>query len=523
MTRSMHLLAACAAGLLLLSGCGSDEAPSGVAVNNCTPAGERLGREDDGMPSTEAIFRYAEEIVNLGYRRSGTESGYRAAAYMKCQFEAIGLEDVQYETATTWKWESDRHELHVGGEPVDSFPIAHSFITPGEPSRFSTGDDGIETEIVDVGGAGALSFATRDVEGKLVLFDLSFILANAGLLAFGEYVYDPGLTMVDPLDTLFAANPYITNITSAVEAAIDAGAVGVVGVLSDYFDSNKYYNEFYRDLGMTIPGVWVTATEGERIRAMMDAAEEPLTARLVMSGSREEVEARTVVGFLPGNSAETIQVQSHHDSVFDGAVEDASGSAEVLALAEYYAQQPPESRERTLMFSTFDSHFTGYQSHMAFVEKYITNNETPYELVANVTVEHVAKQAINDDGTLTLTGSVEPRGIMENLAFPLKQRIIDAVVEHDLQRTVVMSANGVDAAGILLGGEGIPTDASFVYVAGVPTVSYIAGPAYLYDAADTLDKIAQDELLPVARAMADIIDAIDETPADRIGTRIPLL
>ena len=274
------------------------------------------------MPSTEAIFRYAEEIVNLGYRRSGTESGYRAAAYMKCQFEAIGLEDVQYETATTWKWESDRHELHVGGEPVDSFPIAHSFITPGEPSRFSTGDDGIETEIVDVGGAGALSFATRDVEGKLVLFDLSFILANSGLLAFGEYVYDPGLTMIDPLDTLFAANPYITNITSAVEAAIDAGAVGVVGVLSDYFDSNKYYNEFYRDLGMTIPGVWVTATEGERIRAMMDAAEEPLTARLVMSGSREEVEARTVVGFLPGNSAETIQVQSHHDSVFDGAVEE---------------------------------------------------------------------------------------------------------------------------------------------------------------------------------------------------------
>ena len=36
---------------------------------------------------------------------------------------------------------------------------------------------------------------------------------------------------------------------------------------------------------------------------------------------------------------------------------------------------------------------------------------------------------------------------------------------------------------------GIPTDASFVLLAGVPIVSLIAGPMYMYDDADTMDKV----------------------------------
>ena len=43
-------------------------------------------------------------------------------------------------------------------------------------------------------------------------------------------------------------------------------------------------------------------------------------------------------------------VQSHHDSVGPGAVEDASGSAEVIALAEHYGRLAAQGavREKTL-------------------------------------------------------------------------------------------------------------------------------------------------------------------------------
>ena len=67
----------------------------------------------------------------------------------------------------------------------------------------------------------------------------------------------------------------------------------------------------------------------------------------------------------------------------------------------------------------------------------------------------------------------------------------------------------------LLGG--IPTDASFAVLSGIPTISLIAGPLYMYDEADTIDKIDQSQLRPVAVFFADMLDAIEKTPGNRIG------
>lgn len=52
---------------------------------------------------------------------------------------------------------------------------------------------------------------------------------------------------------------------------------------------------------------------------------------------------------------------------------------------------------------------------------------------------------------------------------------------------------------------------------GVPTASLISGPLYLYDEADTLDKIDRAQLVPVTRAFIDIIDAVDATPSFLLG------
>jgi hypothetical protein len=57
-------------------------------------------------------------------------------------------------------------------------------------------------------------------------------------------------------------------------------------------------------------------------------------------------------------SDEIVLIQSHHDSTTSGAVEDASGAAEVMALARYFGQFPKDARPRTVMFATMDTHFT---------------------------------------------------------------------------------------------------------------------------------------------------------------------
>ena len=44
----------------------------------------------------------------------------------------------------------------------------------------------------------------------------------------------------------------------------------MIGVLSDYFASNKYHNEYYRRSPMTIPGMWITRAEATRVRRLLD-------------------------------------------------------------------------------------------------------------------------------------------------------------------------------------------------------------------------------------------------------------
>ena len=289
---------------------------------------------------------------------------------------------------------------------------------------------------------------------------------------------------------------------------MDAGAAGVVGVLADYHESNRYYNEFYRRMEMTIPGVWVSPGEGAKLRSLMKGSRNNM-ARLDLDARRDAVTARAVVGVLPGRTRDAVLVTSHHDSVWEGAVEDGSGTASVLAQAQYFSSRPEGQLDKTLVFTTMDSHFTGYQVHRSFGDKWLSA-QSPYNVVANVTIEHIAKEAVKKGGQLVLSGQSEVFGIFESFASPLSTALKQAIKRHDLQRTAVLGAHS------LCGTVGLPTDA-FACVKGVPTASFISGPAYLYDEQDTLDKVDQSKLLPVARVFADLIEAIDRTPSDRIG------
>lgn len=498
MSRLTHYLIVASSLVCLSMAARADDAS--VCPRNDSP-------DATGMPSTARIFKWDQDLAALGYRRTGTLADEQAAAYVKCQFESLGLQDVHYETATSWKWEATKSGLSVNGQSIDSFPVAFSFLTPNKPSAFATPPGGLNAEIVDLHNGTALDFALNNVKGKIVVFDLRFLISTADFLPLIEFLWDPKLTILDP--TTFAANPYETSIASVVTRVMNAGAVGFVGVLADYIDSNKYYNEYYSYLQPKIPGLWVTKKDGATIRALMKSGGRP-TATIVMEGSRTEALARAVVGVLPGKSLDTILVTSHHDSVWNGAVEDGSGTASVLAQAQYFASKPQAARNKTMMFATMDSHFTGYQVHQAFANKYIVNKQTPYKIVADVTLEHIAKQGVNQNGTLVINDQPELRGIFENFSAPLSNALKQSIINHDLRRTAMLNSS------LLCSTVGIPTDA-FACLAGVPTASLISGPVYLYDQADATDKVAQDQLVPVAQTFADFIEAIDRTPSAMIA------
>lgn len=508
------LVAACAVGLIV--SCGGSSASLGLSADEaaildaprCAPNTQPNAM---GMPSEERIFGWIRDLTLFGNRRTGTIGGMKAAAFMKCQFESLGLEDVHYEPAQTMSWEATKSSLSVAGQPIDSSPVPFTMITSTKPTSFSTPPGGVGAELVDIGLGTPAEVYAKGVKGKIAVFDLKFLVPTLALAPLTEFFWDPDLTIADP--SSLNPNPFQTQYSYIIKTIVDAGAVGYIGVLADYFDSNKYYNESYH-LRLPVPGMWVAPKDGQKIRDLM-AASSGTTANIVMEGkSSGEAIGRAVMGVLPGKSKDTIMITSHHDSAWNGAVEDASGAASVLAQAQYFASKPADSREKTLLFTTMDSHWTGYEVHIAFAKKYIHDPNSPYKVVGDISIEHIGKQGVkDDDNKLKIIDQPEYRGIFENLAPALKQTMINGMMKHDLRRTVMLNATALCPT------VGIPTDA-FSCVAGIPTASLIAGPNYLYDEADTLDKIAKDQLVPVTLFFAELVEAMDATPSALIGAGI---
>lgn len=513
--RGRRTLLACATGgvvaLAGLLGVPGDAAPAD------RPAPDRVASARAAAPlaSRGQMMSTVRDLVDMAPRATGTPGGKRAAAYVARRLREAGMDEVWIERTTSYSWKASGDSLRVAGQEIDQHPIGFSFIKgPTGTGVRTLGRAGLDAPVVDLGGDPLRALREIDVRGKIVMVDLKFLTPLAALSPLIEFIHDPQGEILDA-QTLLTPNPYITSLPYTIDALQAAGAAGMIGVLADYFESNKYFNEYYRRSPMTIPGMWVTKKEAVRLRRLL--RRDP-TATMRLTTTRRAVVARQPIGILRGSSRQTVMVQSHHDSLGPGAVEDATGVAQVLALAEHYGAQVARGARptKTLMFTTMDSHFTGYQSHMHFVDEYVENPRSPYRIAANVTIEHIAKKGrIGPDGQLQLLDEVEPRGFFENLAPAGKAMMIDTILRHDLRATTMLNGTLMQAAG------GIPTDASFTLAAGVPTISLIAGPIYLYDELDDLDAVAQGEMVPILRAHRDFIDWLDRTPAGRIGLPTP--
>lgn len=478
------------------------------------------------VPGDDEIFAWTADIAAFGVRRPGTPGSLKASQYVHDRFREFGLERVAFEEADTKVWTADRWSLEVGGRTLPSSPLQHSF-QDGTLAPFSTGPQGYTGELAYVGRGAESDFWLRDVRGKIVVADVTFgkrplWLFKPFLLGLQDSQQTLGsdYTLVDP----YAAGSF----PGSYYRAMERGAVGFVGVLTDYFDSHQYRNEAYRayDPGgaMHIPGLWMSPVAGGRLAKEVAASawrKDKLQGTVRLEGQLSAARGRAVVGYLPGMTDEIILIQSHHDSATAGATEDASGTASVLALARHFSRIPKAQRHRTLMFATMDTHFTDYAVHKAFARRHLKQgNPLGEKVVAVVTIEHIARDVVpGANREPVVTGQLAPRVMMVSTELPdLKDIALRAMREHRLERTAAVSTSLVQ----LVQGDaaGIPADSSNFLAAGVPVIAFVGAPLYLYDEIDTLDKVAKEELGRVAGAMADIVVKLDRLPSERFK-RLP--
>jgi hypothetical protein len=468
------------------------------------------------VPGDDEIFGWIRDIVSHGPRVSGSPASIRATEFVRDSFVASGLQRVAFEPTDTLVWRATRVEVIVNGKKVPCGPIRHCFHR-SVPAKFSTGPQGLMADMVYVGHGSRRDYAGNNVRGKVVVARVGFSSQPTFLMRpFAPGVQDSGKTF--GIDYLFK-DPYsAADFPGNYLRAMEGGAVAFIGILEDNFESNQYNNESYAsyDPGQAwkIPGVWLSPASGDALEKRIRTAAAPIKLTMHFEGELTRARARAVVGYLPGQSDEIILIEAHHDSDTTGAVEDASGVAEVLALARYFGQVPIEHRKRTLMFATMDTHFTDYAVHHAFANRHIrSGNPLKERVVAVVTMEHVGNEFVKGpDGQPAPTGLIVPRVLLvSDEVKGLKDLTLGVMRTHRLDRTFMIPTWRMQ---FIAGGPGLPADSSDFIRAGAPVVALVGAPMYLYDAADTLDKVAKGELHRVARAFVDVVFGLSALPGE---------
>jgi aminopeptidase-like protein len=108
---------------------------------------------------------------------------------------------------------------------------------------------------------------------------------------------------------------------------------------------------------------------------------------------RTGLKTATVWGVLPGATDENIAVMAHTDSFFEGAMDNASGMATLVALAEHYAKIPKGQRRRTMTFFTTSAHHSpsGQNASIRWIHNNMKQMWAKTALLVNC--EHTAQVA----------------------------------------------------------------------------------------------------------------------------------
>jgi hypothetical protein len=444
---------------------------------------------DELIPPEQRIYDWIQQVFSQGVRRPGYPADRWAEQFCLEQFRDFGLESVRLEPVDLPYWEPLRWSLNVtasgpnGPQSIhpDCFPLPHSAATPG-----------LEAELVPFEAQ-----SPERVKGAIALYDLPLARSRHAMLAgLATWWFDPEATFAESTQVL----PFGREMQAVMEPAMAAGAVAFVGALTDYpSDSHDYYVP-YDAVARPIPGVWISGSDGARLREMLAAG--PAHARLNVESDRKTITTHNVVGELPGADDDVVIIGSHHDGPWFSAVEDGSGIALVLAQAQYWSRVPQRDRPHRLVFLLNSGHMVGGAGAHSFIDSHGTDLE---RTVLEVHLEHAANECAEENGELKPTGHPEARWWFTSRIPQLEAAVREAIEAEDLRRSLILPPTAF--------GPRPTTDGGDFHLAGVPIVNYLTAPFYLFDSQDTMDKIHRPSLVPITRAAIRIVESTAGTTA----------
>ena len=429
-----------------------------------------------------AISRQSRADGNRYWGRiAGTKYETMTADWVQEKFRALGLEDVhRVPLDIPPQWMPQDWDLKAEGSGGTlSFSSAYPAV-PFDPNRRLSREQWatfpspmptpLEVEAVWVGLGTEPDFAGRDVRGKAVVFQ--------AMLAPGQMGNSAAFEGVGP----------------RAEAAGAAMTIGIWG----YYGNMAVVQSAQ---AQQTPGFWIGFEDGKRLRDLI--SEGPVTISASMDV--DIVEGLTTpiqFGMLPGTTDETIIVTAHMDGWFDAALDNASGLAVMVTLAEHFSQIPREQRRRNMIFVGGAGHHPGSPGSPYMRESGMAENAA---LLLNA--EHVAPAQFLRYGTeLVRTAGISPRRWWV--------RGSDALLDITLN---AYRTFGVNTVGPMHGRYGrepgspaaaIRTDLARINEAA-PGVQLIRSPDHKHTDLDIPALVPSVGLEAVTRAYAKIIDGVN--------------
>lgn len=444
------------------------------------PAGPALPETGKAeVPGNAVIYDWIKGLCATPHRRPGTAEGHQGETWVAARFDDLKLAQVTSDRVPIKVWNPKEWKLTIDGQAAESFFLLNSGFTPagGITAPLLFGGDGQAGQI-------------KEAKGRIVV-----------VRARAKYHDDSGTAAAFPYNLLGGFLPI--KLTDAYERAKKAGAAGFLMLTDDLrSQGNSFYWPYDAEM-KSLPALYVGRKDSATVET---AAKTGKIATLVQSGTLDEGYMSTVWGVLPGVSDDVLIIASHHDSAHQGAVEDASGIAQVLAQAWTWSRVPREKRPLTLVFVAAAGHF--YKGQGAY-EWAKAHPELFRRCRAVLTLEHLpAKEMRMGTDGYQSTGRIQPVQIYVSSQPEIAGILKTALAETPPPFTVTVERPFLgfplsDAAGYLARSK--EKAARYPGRDGVPYVSWISAPLYLIDAADTLDKIEKDQLSPLAESITGLV------------------
>jgi hypothetical protein len=441
------------------------------------------------VPAKDEIYGWITQIFSQGVRRPGYPADAWTERFIKDKFTAFGLRNVHFEPITIRRWRSSGATLKA----TPAVGPARTIDCMALPFSKKVTNLGLDL-------AGYLAATPNLVANKASLYDLTLLRLPATTVAtFGSgAALELTSRIVDPSGTLLTDThllPFGLDFDKVMEPSIAGGAKAFIGNLANYPGKTHQYFVPYDAIDRPIPGVWVSSTDGAWLhqKLLLGGVKVELTVDSVV----DELTSNNVVGDLPGADDETVIIGSHHDGPWSSAVEDASGTAMVLAQAKFWAAQPASRRPHRLRFLVHGGHMSGGAGLLQYIDAHRSELD---KVVLETHLEHAALDyEERADGRLASRNRCVPRWWFTSRSPQLEGFVRNALNAEGVDRSLLMAPDAI--------GEQPPTDGAFYHNAGVPIVQHLAAPWYLFDERDTLDKVDQAGLVKLTRAVVRIVDA----------------